>query len=503
MPTKPQRPRLSRQQQLVRKSGPSEERGLLYPIHEGKQTAFMQADAEEVLYGGAAGGGKSYALRAWFVTYCMTYPGAQVVLFRQSYRQLEDTHIIALQQEIPSSIATYSSGSHVMHFDNGSMFFLRFCERDEEARTYDTSEFDAMGFDELTHFSEYTYTYLRSRCRSTKPWWPGRRIRSAATPLGIGHSWVKEYFVDQYPPMTVWRTPRQSGSYTRVFIPASVEDNYTLMKSDPTYRDTLRGLPYEEQQAKLYGNWNIFTGQFFQRWRSEIHIVEPFDIPPDWDRWIGHDYGFNAPHATLWAARPPGTQSVWFYREQYGEGVTAQEQIFKAWQVTTDSSEKLKGVVLDPSLFSKVNVKGERIKSMAEDWDDTFGKTTTVYRGNNERIPGWKLIRELLDWKEAPDGGVLTPPRMYIMKSCPNLARTLPLMISDKHNIEDIDTKLEDHAPDAARYLVRHIFQGSGQVGDAPKYYIGPKGLSVGRPKVYTPEETLLTLEGLIASHGR
>ena len=485
------RPRLSAQQQALRRGGkPRADRGPLYEIHPGPQLAFMMTDAEEVLYGGAAGGGKSVALRAWGVSYCLEHPGALGILFRRTYRELEDTHILALQQEVPSSLATYSSGSHNMIFSNGSMIMCRFCDHEEDVRGYDTAEFDFMLFDELTHFTQFMYTYLLSRCRSTKAWWPGRRIRSAATPLGVGHAWVKARFVDSNPPNQIWKAPVDEGSYTRQFIPAKVTDNLTLMKMNPQYIQTLEGLPPDEKRAKLYGDWNIPLGQFFQRWRPAIHVVSAFDIPPDWNKWIGVDYGFDDPYAALWVARPPGTNTVWFYREHYGSGVLLKEQVSRAWQATDDAAEKLNGVVLDPAMFGKVNVKGEQIRPMSEDWRDLFGGIATIYRGNNERVSGWRLMRQVLDWKEGPNGAVLIPPQVFVMDTCPDLARTIPLLITDKHNVEDVDTTCEDHLGDTVRYLLRHIFEGSGRANQARRYYMGPQGIAVGRPSVYNPRRT-------------
>ena len=501
------RPRRSAQQKALQGAAiglPTAQGDLqpLYAPHPGPQSRFLNSQVEEILFGGAKGGGKSLGLRAYSVAYCMTYPGALGVIFRRSYRELEDTHIHDIQTEVPPAVASYSSGSHNLLFTNGSVLFFRYCEHEEDVRTYDSAQFDFMCFDELTAFTEFQYRYLLARCRSTKPWWPGRRIRSAATPLGVGHTWVKERFVDPRPPGTVWKAPEDQGSYTRVFIPALVTDNLTLMRLHPDYVATLNGLPEEERLA-AFGNWDVFSGQFFQRWRSDIHVVAPFDIPPDWDRWIGHDYGFNAPFATCWLARPPGTQSIWVYREHYGTGVTAKEQIFRAWRATEDACEKLRGVILDPSLFAAVNVKGERIRPTSDDWREQFGTTTTIYRGNNERVPGWRLLRELLDWRAGPDTRMLIPPRMFVMETCPNLARTLPLLIADKHNIEDVDTSGEDHAPDAIRYAIRHIFEGGGRRGDNQRIYLGPKGVTVGRPTRYNPADVLATIPGLIAQHMR
>ncbi len=473
------RARLSAQQQAIRRGGQPKQR-VLYTTHNGPQTQFMQSEAEEVLYGGAKGGGKSYALRAWAVRYCMTYPGARVVLFRQSYRQLEETHIISIQQEVPASLAHYSSKSHDLIFKNGSILHLRFCEKDEDARSYDTMEMDAILLDELTHFTQFIYTYLTSRCRSTKPWWPGPRIRAGATPLGRGHDWVKTRWRvggnKSVEPGAVWAGPVAEGGMTRQYIPAKVTDNDTLMKADPNYTERLRALSYEEYQAAM-GNWEVFMGQFFIRWRPELHVVKPFDIPPDWDRFLCVDYGYGAPYAALWFARPPGTQVAYFYREQYGEGVTLSEQVYRAKQATVDSSETLRAVVLDPSIFSKVNVKGEQIESMADDWKKGFVGIAPVLKGNNERVPGWRLMREMIDWTEDPTGRISSPPRFFVFDNCVNLAKYIPSLIVDDHNVEDVDSDGEDHAPDAARYGLRHAFSGAGRQGVGQRYAIGPGGI--------------------------
>lgn len=444
----------------------------------------MMSDAEELLYGGAAAGGKSVALRAYAVDYCMKYPGAKVALFRRSYRELEDTHIFWFQQEVPLSIAVYSAGTHNFIFDNGSIIQCRYCEHEEDVRSYDTDQWDALLIDEITHFTKFQYTYLTSRVRSTKPWWPGRRIRCAATPLGIGHAWVKERWVDSADPLLIWKAPADEGGMTRQFIPAKVQDNTTLMRTDPGYLDALRALPEEEYRAKALGDWSIFSGQFFTRWRSEVHGIAAFDIPPDWDRWLGVDYGFNAPYCALWVARPPGTETAFVYREHYGAGVESNEQIRLAYRATKDAGDKLQAVILDPSLFGRINVKGERVIPISDDWKDGF-RPVPVYPANNDRVQGWKLIREMLNWTSGPGGRILIPPRLYAFDTCPNLLRTLPIMAASKLNPEDVDTKLEDHAPDDLRYLMMHAFRGPGRSGAAVRYRITPKGLVAVQPGVY------------------
>ena len=427
----------------------------------------MTTTAEEVLYGGAAGGGKSYALRAILVNYCLTHPGATVVLFRRTYRELEDTHILRLQLELPSYIAKYKSTSHYFVFDNGSVLMMRFCEAEDDVRTYDTFEADAMAFDELTAFTQFQYTYLITRCRSTKPWWPGPRIWSATNPGNVGHEWVKnrwDTIAEVHPIMSIHTASVDEGGMQRQFIAAKVTDNATLMKYDPNYVHRLAGLPEEEKQAKLFGRWDIFSGQFFQRWRSTVHICHSFDIPREWTRYIFVDWGLAAPHAVYWAARPPMTNSIWLYREQYGAGIPTRQQARMAAEKVKVSEEKIEFIVTDPAMWAKErDADGDYMKSPADYWREEFAGMTEVIKGNNERLAGASLFREMLDWQgvELPSGlEVIVPPRLRVMRdSCPNFVRTVPSLIHAKTNVEDVDTTGEDHSYDAVRYGLRALFE--------------------------------------------
>jgi hypothetical protein len=442
---------------------------------------FMTTEAEEVLYGGAKGGGKSHGLRAWGVNYCLTYPGAQIVLFRRTFKQLEDTHLLKIQREIPASLAHYVSAKHDLIFPNGAIFQFRYCEKSGDERAYDSAEYDAMLFDEITAFELFQYTYLISRCRSIKPWWPGRRIRAGGTPLGVGHAWVKARFVTPKPPVPageIWQTPAKEGGLTRQFIPAKATDNTTLLKADPEYPAFLRSLPPEEYRAAM-GDWEAASGQFFTIWNPQVHVVTPFDIDPEWDRYICVDYGYGKPYGCYWFARPPDTSTAYVYREHYGKGVESKEQARRARMSTDDACEKIRAVVLDPSMFNKVNVRGERVDSIADDWKAAFGGTTSVLRGHNERIFGWNLMRKMLNYTERPDGSVLIPPRLFFFDTCENAIRTIPEMVVDKHNAEDIDTDGEDHAGDAIRYGMVHAFAGAGKPGMGRRYYQGPGGIEV------------------------
>ena len=441
---------------------------LLYSAQLGPQLAAMESKAEEILYGGAAGGGKSYWLRMFLVNYCMQYPGARVVLFRRTFKELEDTHISMLLQEVPSWVAKYAVGSHEFRFENGSVLMLRFCEHEEDVYTYDTFECDVMAFDELTAFSEFQYAYLSTRCRSAKSWWPGRKILSASNPGNVGHEWVKRRFINYLKPYEIKPGPDEEGGYQRQFIPAKVSDNPILMRYNPDYVKTLQsliGAGHEElYRAKALGDWNVFTGQFFSRWRDSVHVVPFFTPPAEWLRYISVDWGIAAPRAIYWIARPPSTQTCYVYREQYGPALATIEQSRQARDITLAAQEKIEWCVLDPAMWAREkDVHGELMRSNASYWQEDFRGMCEIVKGNNERVQGAATFRAALDWVgvETEHGiQVIQPPKLMFMDSCPNAIRTIPNLVHSKTNVEDVDTLGEDHSYDSLRYFTRGVYQG-------------------------------------------
>src|SRR5690606_3422570 len=177
---------------------------------------------------------------------------------------------------------------------------------------YQSAEYGFIGFDELTHFTKYMWTYLvGSRLRSTVPGaWP--RARAASNPGNIGHLWVKEMFVDKGLRDIVWE---DETGVRYAFIPARVQDNPYLLKNDPDYIRRLQSLPEAERRALLEGDWNVFAGQYFPEWREDIHVVEPFEIPKWWKRFRRLDYGLDGTAGYWLAVSPEG--KLYVYRELY------------------------------------------------------------------------------------------------------------------------------------------------------------------------------------------
>lgn len=419
---------------------------------QGRQQTFHECDAQEVLYGGAAGGGKTEALLNDAVKYCRLNAGAQAGLFRRTFPELEMTLIKRFLSTIPSKFYKYDKTKHVAVFEpftpGSSQLSFNYCQNEDDVYRYQSAEFQYLGFDELTHFTEFQYTYLLSRLRSSKAGYK-LKVRSGTNPGNIGHAWVKSRFIENLTPEEIW-TDTESGM-TRCFIPAKIADNPALVKADPTYLKRLQGLPNDNlKKALIEGDWDIFDGQYFASWRKDRHVVEPFEIP--WqNRWFGHDFGYANPSATLWIARD-NDDRLWVYREIYEAKLTEGDLADKMLRFAQGDCDGL----CDPSIFAKTR-QGQTAAhdSIAETF---IKKGLRIQPANNDRIAGWNRLRSYL--QEGPachihrDLGFTTCPKLHIFSTCKDLIRTLPQMIHDPKRPEDLDTTAEDHAVDALRYAL-------------------------------------------------
>ncbi|MBQ7284248.1 MAG: phage terminase large subunit, partial [Oscillospiraceae bacterium] len=253
-----------------------------------KQKMFCKSTAFETLFGGAAGGGKSFVQLMDAFIYAIKYTGSKQLILRRTFPELEKSLVRVSLELYPKDVYSYNASKHIGVFANGSIIDFGYCDNENDVYKYQSAEYDVIRFDELTHFTEYMYTYLISRVRGANSF--PKYVKSSTNPGGVGHSWVKARFIDAAAPMEEWETQDKT---IRVFIPASVFENKPLMEKDPQYINRLMSLSEKDRKALLYGEWDIFEGQYFSEFRREIHVINPFDIPKHWKRYFVMDYGLD------------------------------------------------------------------------------------------------------------------------------------------------------------------------------------------------------------------
>lgn len=404
-----------------------------------RQKAFIDSAAFETLYGGAAGGGKSHGQVIDALLYALKHNGSKQIIFRRTFTELESSLIRTARSIYPQELCSYNASKHTYSFVNGSLIDFAYCANEDDVYKYQSAEYDVVRFDELTHFSEFQYTYLISRCRGANSF--PKAIKSTTNPGGIGHTWVKARFIDKCVPN---ETYTDTNGSTRIFLPAKVDDNMFLMQNDPAYKQRLLNLSEKEQKALLYGDWNIFDGQYFSEFNREVHVVKPFLIPSHWRRYVSLDYGLDMLACYFIAVDEQGRAYV--YKEIYQSGLIVSE----AASVIRDmvSGDRIEAFFAPPDLWNKHSDTG---KSTAE----IFGEQGIyLVKANNNRIQGWLELHEWL--KVRKDEQEQPTANLRIFENCVNLIRTLPSLQFDKKNPNDCATEPHEitHAPDAIRYFI-------------------------------------------------
>ena len=404
-----------------------------------KQGVFHSSAADNKLYGWAKGGWKSRALRMEAVIACQSAPDVHGIIFRRTYPQLLKSIIRKLLWELPKGTYKYNKSEHIMTFDNGSTLEFWHCQYDDDVINYQGAEYDFMMFDELTQFTEYQFTYLSWSVRNTKNYFK-TFIAASANPGGVGHHFVKRLFVD-------WLLDEEEQAQTWEFIPATVFDNPHIIDNDPGYIRKLNNLPEDERKALRDGDWEAFAGQYFNEFSKTLNVIEPFKIPWNWRKIICLDYWYSAPSAIYWIAQDPD-KNYYVYREIY---ITKKLYGELLDLIESYNLENVTDLVADPALRTKSQDTGVSF------FDIAFSKGFNIIPGVNDRIPGWQLIKKLLQKKEDPRDPRQT--RLYFFSNCEAAIRTVPALPRDKKKVEDIDTHAEDHAADAIRYWLVH-FEG-------------------------------------------
>lgn len=406
-----------------------------------KQEQFINSEAFETLFGGAAGGGKSYGQLVDALLYALQYPKSKQLILRKTFPELEKSLIRVSLEFYPREVATYNTSKHIWNFKNGSIIEFAYCESENDVYKYQSAEYDVIRFDELTHFTETMYTYLISRCRGTNNY--PKRIKSSTNPGGVGHSWVKERFIDLGEPNKVHEVKLENGkTTTRIFIPSLVQDNLFMMEADPEYVDRLELLPEKEKQALLYGDWDIFDGQFFSEFNRNIHVCTPFEIPKDWRIYRTRDYGLDM-LACYWIAMDY-KMNIYIYKELYESNLIVSEAARRINEMTTEK------IAIDYAPGDLWNRNRDTGKSTADIFAEN-GQYLT--KADNNRIQGWLSVHEWL--KVFTDEQGQETSKLHIFSNCKNLIRTLPAVQFDEKNPNDVAIEPHEltHAPDALRYF--------------------------------------------------
>lgn len=455
-----------------------------------KQAVFMARPEYEALYGGAAGGGKSDALVVEALRQ-VGIPHYKALIVRKTYPQLAeliDKSLNYYPRAYPK--ARYNASAHTWNFPSGAKILFGSMQYTKDRTRYQGQAYDFIGFDELTHFTWDEYSYLFSRNR---PNGPGTRvyIRASANPGGVGHGWVKERFVTAGKPMTTiwedvtWRDPSEQehrARQSRIFVPSSVFDNPALLNNDPDYVRRLASMPEAERKALLYGDWDTFSGQVFTEWRNDpdhyedrlwTHVIHPFRIPDSWRVWRGFDWGYSRPFSVGWYA-VDHERRMYRIRELYG--CTGTPNTGVQWEPSRVAQEIRRIEAEDPNLMGKQIFGVGDPAIWQSDGTESIGalmERERVYfeKGDHARINGKMQVHHRLAFDE--DGR----PMLYVFDTCKHFIRTVPNLVYDETDVEDIDTDGEDHIYDELRYVCM-------------KNPISPRPRPVETPRPYNPLDT-------------
>lgn len=433
---------------------------LEYKPHS-KQVMFHRATADVVLFGGSAGPGKSLALLMDALIFVIEHPGSKAMLMRRTYPELEASLIRRSLELFPREFCRYNSAKHQWTIATGdkshnSYLVFGHCESEDDVFKHRSDEWQYLGVDESTSFTQamldQLYTRVRSSVMGVKC-----KIRLCTNPGQLGHGDHKNYFqIGKKEPYVDWRPARAVGDKydppSRCFIPATIFDNPSLIENDPGYLSRLEALPEAHKRMLLYGDWDGFSGQYFTEFARASHMIQPFTIPRHWKLYRSVDFGFDKPFSCHWHAIDDRGH-CYTYREAYRTGLRDKEQA-KLIRGASIRPSEAQGAPPEPETFeftvgdpSQI-VRGKDTGITTQQNYHTEG--IPIFPGSNSRKPGWMAMRNWL----AIDPATGTP-YWQIFNSCPELIRELEEAVFDTRESkqEDLDTRGSDHALDDCRYF--------------------------------------------------
>lgn len=377
-------------------------------------------------------------MRRKFLLLCINnaYKGLNCLLLRRTLPELRENHVLHLLTDT-QGMARYNATDRVLTFATGSRIVMGYCKHEADVLQYHGQEYDVIGMEEATHFTEWQWQQLTLMNRNTKTWFRPRMYYTC-NPGGVGHAWVKKMFIDRD-----YKNGENPDDY--LFIKARVYDNPAIMKNDPDYIHKLEALPEDLRRAYLDGDWDVFAGQYFREFQRDMHTIEPFQIPAHWWRYRAIDYGLDM-LACLWCAMDE-MGNAYIYREVCEKDLIVSDAC-KAILAAQAEGEQIICTFAHKDIWERSRITGiERATTFAQG-----GVPLSMVA--NGREAGWLNLKEWL--KPVPDGTGGQAPRLHIFSTCRQLIHDLPLLQHDDKKPTDVSTEPHEitHSPDALRYMM-------------------------------------------------
>ena len=397
-----------------------------------RQKQFFDSRARFIAYGGARGGGKSWALRRKLIALCLRYPGIHCLLVRRSYSELKANHLYPFLREY-GALLSYSDSEKALLLPSGSRIDFGYCDSDRDVLRYQGQEYDIIAIDEATQLSEFRFSIFKACLRGVGDY--PRRMYLTCNPGGVGHAWVKRLFVDRR-----FRQGENPDDYD--FIPALVYDNTVLTRSDPDYVRSLESLPERLRDAWLFGRWDVFEGQFFPEFDTASHLISRAELPQKLKYFAAIDYGFDMLAALLLGVDVHG--NVFVLAEHCEPDLTLSEAAGRVASLCRDLPVEF--AVASPDLWNRRQDSG---RSGFEIMQSVSGMPPML-PADDRRVAGWRVVREYLSTLSGKS------PRLKILPNCSELIRSLPALLCDPNRPEDASNEPHSitHAPEALRYAL-------------------------------------------------
>lgn len=436
-------------------------RNVIFCPHPGPQTAFIQCPVFEVVYGGSRGGGKTYACLGEFIIHSQEYGYlAKGIFLRRTREALKDA--IREARKLFAKVAVWKSTRNEFHFHNGAVLVFNYLDRDEDAENYQGHQYTRVYVEELSQFPSPDPIYKMFATLRSANGVPCQ-FRATCNPGGSGHNWVKSRYVDNGPYNLI--RDDETGLF-RVFIPAKIADNPSLLTNDPGYIARLKMAGSEQLvRAWLDGDWSVIDGAFFPELRTDVHQISHIEfmskLDQDWKYFLGGDWGSARPFSFGWYAICPARTvvldkiiprgAIVRFREYYGTVPGKHNTGLKmtaeavALEIKRRTQEKLLYGVLDPAAFKQDG--GPSIAERMHRCGVHFRPADNRRIARKGAIGGWDICRHRL----VGEDGL---PMFYATDRNPHFFRTVPVIQHDKDNLEDLDTDAEDHVADEWRYAM-------------------------------------------------